>query len=79
MGVPSQWAQTLRGDEARRWYAIYRRSNWAALRAEASGVFRNPVTEAEADAILRRPAGRCVYIHTLLVESNELAAAPTRC
>ena len=52
-GVPSCWAETLRGETARRWYNIYRGSDWEALRAEAAGVFRNPVTEAEVEGILR--------------------------
>ena len=77
-GASSQWAETLRGEAARRWYDIYRRSDWAALRAEAAGVFRNPVTEAEAESI-RRSHNRCVYIHTPLVKTGELAAAPVAC
>ena len=79
VGVPSQWAETLRGDAARRWYGIYCRSDCAALRAEAAAVFRNPVTEAEADAMISRPAGGCVFIHTLLVEPDELVATPVSC
>jgi len=78
-GVPSCWAETLRGKTARRWYNIYRGSDWEALRAEAAGVFRNPVTEAEAEGILRQRGGRCVFIHTLLVETGQLAAAPVSC
>src|SRR4051812_45543650 len=79
VGVSSQWAETLRGDAAERWYDIHRRSDWGALRAEAAGVFRNPVTEAEAAGLIRRAAGRCVFIHTLLVEAAQLAAPPVRC
>ena len=73
-GVASQWAETLRGDAASHWYSIYRFSNWPALRAEATGVFRTAATEDEAAAILK--SGQCVYIHTREVAADELAVAP---
>ena len=48
-GTPIQWLQTLRGAIARRWYDIYQRSDWVALRLEAAGVFLNRVTDVEAE------------------------------
>ena len=73
-GVPAQWVETLRGDAAVRWYDIYRRSDWAALRAEAAGVFRgNGVTEGEAEKV-RTSRNRCIYIHTDAVKADELVA-----
>jgi hypothetical protein len=63
--------ETLRGDAAARWYDIYLNSDWEALQAEAAGVFRNRVTEAEAEAV-RRADSRCVVIRTMLVETGEL-------
>ncbi len=71
VGVPSVWVETLQGDAAARWYDIYRNSDWEALQAEAAGVFRNRVTEAEAEAA-RRADGRCVFIRTMMVETGEL-------
>jgi hypothetical protein len=61
-GISFQWVETLRGDTARRWYDIYRNSDWNTLRAEAAAVFRNSVTEREAERA--RKSDRCVYIHT---------------
>ena len=69
-GTPIQWVQSLRGDVAKRWYDIYRRSDWGVLRAEAAGVFVNAVTEAEAER--SRKLGRCIVIKTQAVQSNEL-------
>ena len=40
-GVATEWCETLSGDLAWRWYDIYRRSDWDALRREAPGVFRH--------------------------------------
>jgi hypothetical protein len=71
--VPFQWAETLRGDAARRWFEIYRSSNWDALRLEASGTFRHRVTEAEAETL--RKSRRCVVIKTQQVSANELVSA----
>jgi hypothetical protein len=75
--VASQWMETLRGDIARRWYDIYRTSDWNALRTEAAGVFHNPVTDAQMHDFLKTEP-RCIFIHTLLVKVEELriAAAP---
>jgi hypothetical protein len=72
VGVPTQWVETLEGATARRWYGIYRRADWEALRAEATGVFRHPVTEEAVREILKQQK-RYVYIHTLMVEPAELA------
>ena len=38
-GASVQWVETLRGDTARRWYDIYRRSDWEALQSEARTSF----------------------------------------
>lgn len=73
VGEPTLWLETLRGEAARRWYDIYRSSDWEALRAEAAGVFRHRVSRSEAAAALT--SGRCVYIHTLMVETGELRPA----
>jgi hypothetical protein len=72
-GAPVQWVETLRGDTARRWYDIYRRSDWPALRAEAADVFHRRVTEAEAHAT-RAARRRSVFIHTPAVTADVLAA-----
>ena len=72
VGVPTQWIETLRGEAARRWYDIYRRSDWDAVRAEAAAVFRQRVSGGAAHAALA--SGRCIFIHTLLVETGELSA-----
>jgi hypothetical protein len=74
-GVPSQWVETLKGDLARRWYRIYRYSDWGALRAEASATFRRSVTEQESVNVCEH--NRCVLIQTTAVRSEDLAAAPT--
>ena len=39
-GVACQWIESLHGELAKRWYEIYRTSDWEALRNEAAGVFR---------------------------------------
>jgi hypothetical protein len=72
-GTPIQWVQTLRGAVARRWYDIYQRSDWIALRTEATGVFLNCVTDEQAEHI--RKSGRCVVIKTQAVKANELIAS----
>jgi len=72
VGVATQWVESLEGATARRWYGIYRRSDWEALRAEAAGVFRHPVTEDALREVLKRQK-RCIYIQTLMVEPAELA------
>lgn len=71
-GVARFWVETLRDDTARRWYDIYRNSNWEALRTEARDVFHRSITDAEAEAILTSRHRR-IYIHTDSVTSNELA------
>jgi hypothetical protein len=69
-GSPSQWVERLRGDAAKRWYEIYRTSDWDALRAEAGGTFRNRVSVDEAE--LARRGGRCVVIGTGAVNAEDL-------
>lgn len=71
-GTPIQWVQTLHGYAARRWYDIYQRSDWAALRIEAADIFFNSVSEDEAERVRRH--ARCIVIHTLEVSAGELAA-----
>jgi hypothetical protein len=66
-----QWVETLRGDAARRWYDIYRTSDWDALRAEAGDVFHCRVDAAELQQ-LRKQRRRCVFIHTPAVTADEL-------
>ena len=73
-GGPSHWAETLRDDVARRWYEIYRSSDWEALRAEGPGVFRTRVTEEEGRAF-RSYGRRCIVIHTRDVGSEAIAGA----
>jgi hypothetical protein len=72
-GVPVQWVEPLQGAVAKRWFDIYQKSNWDALRAEANEVFHNRVSEQEAERIRRTT--RCVYIHTQSVKANEIGAA----
>ena len=72
-GDPVQWVETLRGDTARRWYDIYRRSDWTALRAEAADTFHRRVNDVELQD-LRKQRRRCVFIHTPAVTADELAA-----
>jgi hypothetical protein len=67
------WMEMLRGEIARRWYEIYRRSDWATLRQEATGVFHHRVAAAEAERV--RQAGRCVVIRTDFVDASELQPA----
>jgi hypothetical protein len=69
-GIPIQWVQTLRGIIAKRWYDIYRQSDWVALRLEGASVFLNRVTDAEAER--SRKSGRCIVIKTDAVKENEL-------
>ena len=73
-GAPAQWLEKLQGAAAVRWYDIYRRSDWNALRSEASGVFLHAVSETEAEGV-RRSRHRCIYIRTTEVKANELVAA----
>jgi hypothetical protein len=69
-GTPIQWMQTLRGDIAQRWYEIYEKSDWVALRLEAASVFLNRITDAEAE--LSCKSRRCFVIKTDAVKENEL-------
>ena len=73
VGVPTHWVETLRGEAARRWYDIYRRSDWDAVRAEGGAVFRHPASEGAAHVALS--SGRCIYLETLMVETGELSSA----
>ena len=72
-GAPSHWVETLRDDVARRWYDIYRRCDWEALRTEAPAVFLNPATDVQVDQI-RKTHKRLVLIHTADVKSDEVGA-----
>jgi hypothetical protein len=73
--ISSQWMETLRGDVASRWYAIYATSDWTALRNEAAGVFRNSITETQMREFLEH-GPRCVFIHTPPVKVEELRPSP---
>jgi len=73
-GKPTQWIELLCADSALHWYDIYRRSDWDALRREASDTFTHAVTEAEAESV-RSARHRCIYIHTDAVKTHELTAA----
>jgi hypothetical protein len=72
-GAASHWMETLREDTARRWYDIYRRCDWQALRTEAVGVFLHPATQDEVD-LVRKTHKRLVFIHTLDVKTDEVGA-----
>ncbi len=72
-GIATQWVESLRGPTARRWYDIYRNSDWTALRAEAASIFHNSVTVEEAEK--SRRAGRCIVIRTDAVNANDLLHA----
>ena len=69
------WLQTLQGEIARRWYDIYRGSDWARLRLEALGVFQNRVSQADAERA--RTTQRCVVIRTDLVSEAQLQQSGT--
>ena len=69
-GAPVQWVVSLRGGIAAYWYAVYRRSDWATLRAHGSEVFHDRVGEAEAERVRR--SGRCIVIHTPEVKAEEI-------
>jgi hypothetical protein len=74
-GIASQWMETLRGDAARRWYNIYRSSDWEALRNEAAGVFRHSVTEAQMHDFLKGET-RCILIDASSVKAEDLQNRP---
>jgi hypothetical protein len=67
------WLETLQGDVARRWYDIYRSSDWPALRREVGDVFQNRVSQADAERA--RTTQRCVVIKTDLVDEAQLQQA----
>lgn len=71
IGIAFQWMETLRGDMARHWYEIYQSSDWQALRIEASGVFRNAVTEIQMRDFINTET-RYISIQTPLVTVEEL-------
>ena len=70
-GGPSYWVETLRNDAARRWYDIYRRSDWAALRSEAPDVFVHPASDSEVTRV-RKTHNRLVFIHTTELTADEM-------
>lgn len=72
-GAASHWVETLRDDAARRWYGIFRRGDWEALRAEAGGAFRHPASQNEVDRV-RKAHKRLVFIHTTEVKADEVGA-----
>jgi len=69
-GVSSRWMQTLSGEVASHWYAIYRDSDWPALCREAAAVFRHVVTEDEVERT--RASSRCVMIRPNTVTLEQL-------
>jgi hypothetical protein len=72
-GTPAQWVATLQGDAAVHWYEVYRNSDWAELRAHGGGVFRDRVSEEEAERV--RSSARCVVIRATGVKAEEMQAA----
>ena len=75
-GAAAQWVATLQGDIAAYWYAVYRNSDWAALRAGGARVFVDRVTDVQADHF--RKLGRCVVIHTSAVKAEEITSPVPR-
>ena len=73
-GMPAQWVERLCGDIASRWYDIYCRSDWEALRAHGAEVFHNRVTEAEAEHVRR--SAHCIVIHTPEVKAEQIDPHP---
>jgi len=72
-GAKLFWVEKLRGEMARRWYDIYRNSDWEALRGTAMDVFRNRVGERVAHEAQR--ANRCVVINAPIVTVEQLLPA----
>jgi hypothetical protein len=70
-GVAFQWMETLKDQIARRWYDIYRKSDWGALKAEAAGVFCHPVTETQRSDFLKN-GSRCISINTSVVKVEDI-------
>jgi hypothetical protein len=62
--------ERLKGDVARHWYDIYRKSDWQALREEATNAFGAPVPPA--DAARRQKSQRCVVIQPHTITANDL-------
>jgi hypothetical protein len=75
-GSTVQWFASLRCGSAAYWYAVYRRSYWAALLAHGAEVFHDRVNEAEAERV--RKSGRCIVIHTPEVKAEEIDSSITR-
>ena len=69
-GAPVQWVERLRGDVAIRWYDIYFRSDWAALRTHGAEVFHNRVTQDEAEHVCK--LAHCIVIHTPEVKAEQI-------
>src|SRR5947209_4755675 len=69
-GAPVYWIEKLRGDVARHWFEIFRRSDWAALLAEASRVFLTPVSTELAERTFRQL--RCVVIQPQRLTTADL-------
>ena len=74
-GVAFQWIELLRGKVAKRWYEIYRASDWEALRSEAAAVFHNSVTETQMQDVLKT-GKRCIFINEPPVKTEELRNLP---
>ena|SRR5579871_762633 len=72
-GASVYWLQKLRGDAARHWFEIYRRSDWKALAAEAVGVFGVPSSTDVAERTVR--SLRCVVIQPHNFTVGDLAAS----
>ena len=72
-GATLFWVEKLSGEMARRWYDIYRNSDWEALRGTAMDVFRNLVCERVAHEAQR--AHRRVVIYAPIVTVVQLLPA----
>ncbi len=72
-GAPVYWLQKLRGDAARHWFGIHRRSDWKALAAEALGVFGAPSDTEVAERTVR--SLRCIVIQPHSLTAGDLAAS----
>jgi len=72
-GASVYWLQKLRGDAARHWFEIYRRSDWEALAAEAVGVFGAPSSTEVVERTVR--SLRCVVIQPHSLTVGDLAAS----
>lgn len=72
-GLPVHWREVLRGEAARRWYDIYRSSDWEALRTQGPATFRNRVSGGDR-ALVHAYGGRRVVIDTRAVAAEEIVA-----